>query len=146
MKYEVNINGRFEIDLNYWTGKATAKYEGMELPSDDKNTFMLGSEKCVVGGTLFSGIYFCRGNEKALLAKLFWYDFIAGLIPFIISMIGGMIGAVIGAIAFFVCYKLMPYIKNYFLRLLICIAIAGLVLVIILTIASLFPSLFGLEG
>ncbi|MBR2967395.1 MAG: hypothetical protein IKC35_01290 [Clostridia bacterium] len=146
MKYEVDINGRFEIDLNYWSGKATVKYQGMELPQDGKNTFLLGSEKCVVGGALFSGVYFCRSDKQVLLAKLFWYDFIAGLIPFIISMIGGIIGAVIGAAAFFVCYKLMPYIKNYFLRLLVCVAIAGLVLVVILTIASLFPALFGLEA
>ncbi len=146
MKYEIELDGRFEADINYWNGKAKLSYEGMELPQDGKNTFLLGNEKCVIGGTLFSGVYLCRGEKKALIAKLYWYDYIAGVLPFLVGLLGGYIGAILGAICFFVIYKLMPQIKNYALRLLLCVAIAAVLLVIIVTLASLFPSVFGIGG
>lgn len=142
MKYEVELGGRFQVDVNYWSGKSKICYEGMELPADGKNTFLLGNEKCAVRGSLFSGVYLCRGTEKALLCKLTWGDYIAGIIPFIVSLIGGYIGAIIGAVSFFVCYKIMPYVRHYPLRLLICIGIAGTVFLLILLLATIFPSAF----
>lgn len=146
MKYEIELEGRFEADINFWNGKATLAYEGMELPQEGKNTFLLGNEKCVIGGTLFSGVYLCRGDKKALIVKLYWYDYIAGILPFLVGLLGGYIGAILGAICFFVIYKMMPYVKNYALRLLICIAIAAVVLIVILALASMFPYLFGIGG
>lgn len=147
VKYEIELDGRFEADINFWNGKTALAYEGMELPrTDEKNAFLLGNEKCSIGGTLFSGVYLIRGGKKALIVKLRWYDYIAGILPFLVGLLGGYIGAVIGAICFFVIYKTMPYVKNYALRLLICVAIAAIVLVVILTLASLFPSLFGINA
>ena len=146
MKYVVDINGRFDIDINFWNGKAKVSYEGMELKGEEKNTFMLGSEKCVVCGSLFSGVFFYRGQTSVMLTKLFWYDYLIGLLPFLVSVLGGLIGAVLGVIGFLVCYKLMPNIKSFWLRLLICIAVAGIVFLIIMSLASLFPALFGIEG
>ena len=147
VKYEVELNGRFIADINFWSGKATLSYEGMELPEGEgKNTFMLGNETCKIAGALFSGVYLCRGDEKVLLTKLYWYDYVAGILPFLVGLLGQMIGAVLGVACFFVCYKLMPYIKNYALRLAVCILIAAAVFIVIMILAMLFPSLFGLEA
>ncbi len=147
VKYEIELDGRFEVDINYWNGKASLTYEGIELPrGEGKNTFLLGNEKCVIGGTLFSGVYLCRGEKKALISKLYWYDYIAGILPFVVGLLGNYIGAVLGAIAFFLIYKIMPYVKNYVLRLLICVAFAAVVFAIVLFLAGLFPSLFGIGG
>ena len=145
MKYEIELNGRFIADINYWTGKTKLSYEGMELTEEGKNTFLLGSEKCIIAGTLFAGVYLCRGDEKVLIAKLSWGDYVAGIIPFLVSLIGGAIGAVLGAICFFVCYKIMPYIKSYIVRLIICLAIASAVFFLILLLAAIFPGLFGIK-
>ena len=145
MKYQVELNGLFEADINFWSGVAKLSYEGMQLEEESKNTFLLGNEKCVIGGSLFSGVYLCRGNDKVLLVKLRWYDFLIGVLPFLVSLLGSMIGALLGVAGFFVCYKMMPYVKNFFLRLLICLLCAALIFVIIMTVASLFPQLFGLE-
>lgn len=142
MKYDIELNGRFVVDINYWSGKTKLSYEGMDLTEDGKNTFMLGEEKCVIGGSLFSGLYLCRGNDKVLIIKLHWYDYIACILPFIVSLLGNAIGAIIGAVCFAVCYKLMPYIKNYALRLLICLGIAAIVFILIVALAVLFPNLF----
>lgn len=144
MKYEVELNGHFEVNINFWSGRCEVSYEGMELKEERKNTFMLGSEEIIIRGSLFSGVCLCRGEQKVVLIKLKWYDYIAEILPFIVSLIGGALGAVFGAIGFFLCYKTMPYVKNYALRLLICVGIAVAVFVIILLIAMLFPSLFGI--
>lgn len=146
VKYDIELNGHFEVDINYWSGKIKLSYEGMELVEDGKNTFLLGSEKCSVGGSLFAGVYLIRGSRQALIAKLFWYDYIACILPFVAGLPGKLIGAILGIACFFVCYKIMPYVKNYFLRLIICIEIAGLLLVLIVTLAMLFPNLFGLKS
>lgn len=146
MRYVVDMQGKFEVDINYWTGKAKVSYEGMELTeTDEKNVFMLGNEKCSVAGTPFRGVYFSRGSQTVLLTLLRWYDYVAGLLPFFVSLIGGAMGALFGAIGFFVCYKTMPSIKNFFLRLVVCILVSAAVLALILTLASLVPSLFGIE-
>ena len=52
------------------------------------------------------------------------------------------IGAALGIVSFFLCYKIMPYVKNFFFRFLICLAIAAALFLIILLLATLFPSLF----
>ena len=146
MKYEIELNGTFVVDLNFWSGKCKLSYENMELIEDGKNTFYLGSEKVSVGGTLFSGVYLIRGDDRALIAKLHWYDYIACLLPFFVGLIGSYIGAALGIICFFLCYKLMPYVKNVALRMLMCVGIAAAVLLVVLVLATLFPTLFGLEG
>lgn len=144
MKYEIDLNGRFEIDIKFWSGKCSLSYEGMKLPEDGKNTFLLGNEKCNIGGTLFTGVYLCRGNEQRLICKLKWYDYVAAILPFLAGLLGGIIGAALGAACFLVCYKTMPYIKNYVLRLLMCVAIAAAVFGFVWLLAALVPSLFGL--
>lgn len=142
MKYEIDLNGKFVADINFWNGKCKLKYEGTELCEDGKNTFLLGMEKIEIRGTLFSGVTLIRGDLKALIIKLKWYDYIIGLLPFIVSLIGSFIGALIGAVGAFICYKLMPYLKNFALRALVCVAVASLVFLIVLLLASIFPHLF----
>ncbi len=144
VKYEIELDGCFTVDINYWKNKVELFYEDMKLNECEgkKNTFLLGNEECRIGGTLFSGIYLFRGERSALIYKLFWYDYIACILPFIAGLIGSLLGALLGAISFFLCYKLMPYVKNYFLRLLICLGVAGVVLLVVLILASLFPALF----
>ena len=146
MQYEIELKGRFTVDINYWSGKTALYYEGMKLNESGKNTFLLGDEECRIAGTLFSGVYLIRSGEQKLIHKLYWYDYIAAILPFIAGLIGNLLGAVLGAICFFLCYKIMPYVKNYFLRLLICVGMAGVVLLIVVLLASFAPSLFFLES
>ncbi len=147
MKYEIELDGTFTVEINYWKNRAELYYEGMKLSGVEgkRNVFSLGNEECRIAGTLFSGIYLCRGEQKALVTKLFWYDYIACILPFVVGLLGNIIGAILGAICFFICYKTVPYVKNYFLRLLICLGVAAGVLLVVVTLASLFPALFFLK-
>lgn len=147
MKYEIELGGVFTAEINFWKNDVELFYEGMKLNELEgkKHTFMLGNEECRIAGSLFSGIYLIRGEQKTLITKLFWYDYIACILPFAVGLIGNFIGAILGAVSFFLCYKTMPYVKNYFLRLLICLGFAGLTLLIVVVLASFFPALFFLE-
>lgn len=145
MKFEVELNGKFTVDINFWASKCRSmNYEGMELSQSEKNTFRLGNDKCFVRGTLFSGVYLYREKESALILRMKWYDYVALILPFIVGMLGGLLGGLLGVACFFVCYKTCAYLRNFFLRLLVCLAIAGALFVTIVTLAAAFPVLFNL--
>lgn len=146
MRYYVENDGQFTVEINFWKNTCDVWYETVKLNEVDKKTYELGKEKIVVTGTPFSGLYLYRGGKKSLIFMLKWYDYVACVLPVLVCMIfGSYIGFALGTVLSVLNYKIMPYVKSYPLRLLISMGFATVGFLIVALLAWAFPTLFGIK-
>lgn len=70
MRYYVENDGQFTVEINFWKNTCDVWYETVKLNEVDKKTYELGKEKIVVTGTPFSGLYLYRGGKRVLFLCL----------------------------------------------------------------------------
>ena len=113
MKIVVNhpTYGEIVYDESFWTGKKTLTENGATCFAISKKEFMVGDQKALLSGNLFSGIHLSIGQETIEISpRPAWYEIFLAILPLlflltwgnspalcaIFPVVGGAIGGAIG--------------------------------------------------
>ena len=132
---------KVEYEESFWTGKKSIKIDGNQLIKLGKKVFVLDEKKYELNGNFIFGATLSSSDEKIVLVKkLNVLEWILVALPLFLVLIGGALGGALGAVAACSNAAVVRSIKNVILKIIACIAIAGIAYIAWFAIAMMLIS------
>ena len=132
---------KVEYEESFWTGKKFIKIDGNQLIKLGKKVFVLDEKKYELNGNFIFGATLSGSDEKIVLVrKLNVLEWILVALPLFLVLIGGALGGALGAVAACSNAAVVRSIKNVILKIIACIAIAGIAYIAWFAIAMMLIS------
>ena len=132
---------KVEYEESFWTGKKSIKIDGNQLIKLGKKVFVLDEKKYELNGNFIFGATLSSSDEKIVLVKkLNVLEWILVALPLFLVLIGGVLGGALGAVAACSNAAVVRSIKNVILKIIACIAIAGIAYIVWFAVAMMLIS------
>jgi hypothetical protein len=126
---------------SFWTGKKRVIIDNVTLNKIGKKEYMLGDTRYILSGNfLFGAKLESLEEEIVLVKKLNAIEWILVALPLFLVLIGGALGGALGAVAACSNAAVVRSIKNVILKIIACIAIAGIAYIVWFVIAMMLIS------
>lgn len=135
-------NRKIELVRSIWTGSTSIFVDGKQARKINKTQFILeepGQESLYIYlyGNEFKGMELViDGKTITVLRKLKVYEYILSVLPLYMVVIGGAIGGALAGAAVVILLSFMRFMDNIFIKLIVSIAVSGLVYYLWYLIAS----------
>ena len=132
---------KVEYEESFWTGKKSIKIDGNQLIKLGKKVFVLDEKRYELKGNYLTGVTLLSPDENIeLIRKLNVLEWILVALPLFLVLIGGAIGGAMGALAACSNAAVVRGVKNIVLKIVACLAIAGIAYIVWFAIAMMLIS------
>ena len=118
---EKTLNKTLEYEENFWTGKRTIKYDGINLTKKKYNLYEYKNEDKVEefkikGNQLVGASITMFNNEIMLERKLYWYEIDLSVLVFLPCILFGLVGGIFGGLLGATNLVLMKQFDKWYLK------------------------------